>query len=448
MELRLFARERGLVLPGERLGFLSLLPRALERGLGGLELGMQIGGRRRVHELLAHRAGLAGNQPLAEVIGLVQTVRAMQRLLRRLEAALRLLRGPPGRLGLLLQPLDLPGLLFHLLALPGELAAALRRAPASGAQLDGAVADALQQLVQLRVIAGGLRGLPGRIDGCLLLRLHGLRRFDRRGERGQLTFQSPQAPRLPLEGRMELLAFREASDHLVEASHLLAHRRDRLGGFLRGLQRAGLLLPILLRGVMAGLGFVRRLRRRLRGGGGPGRFVEKRQQGHRASRRLDPRFHKAHLLGLLPQSGPLFFDLPKLPGFRVLAAQPGERGLGVVPPLSRGFERLDDPGVLRLQPGDSGLVDAGVLVRQELLQRIDSALLRRRQTLSPLPHPLVDVEPEQRAEHAAPVSRLRFEKPGELALRQNHGLHERGRRRAPGSEPPGRSRRGPGPPDS
>ena len=132
-------------------------------------------------------------------------------------------------------------------------------------------------------------------------------------------------------------------------------------------------------------------------------------------------------LGLLPQSGPPFLDLPQLPGLRVPAAQPGERGLGVVPFLPRGCERLDDPGVLRLQIGDRGLVDAGVLLREELLERIDGALLRRRQTLRLFPHPLVDVEPQQRAEHAAPVSRLRFEEAGELALRQHHGLHEGGR---------------------
>ncbi len=95
--------------------------------------------------------------------------------------------------------------------------------------------------------------------------------------------------------------------------------------------------------------------------------MEQRQQGHCTRRRLDPRSLLAHLLRLLLQSGLPFFDLSKLQGFRVLAAQPGERGLDVVPSLSRNFERLDDPGVLRLQPGNSSLVDAGVLVRQEFL---------------------------------------------------------------------------------
>ena len=158
----------------------------------------------------------------------------MQRLLGRLEAALRLLRGSPGELGLLLQPLDLPGLRCHLLALPGELQIAFRCASASAPKLDGPVADALQQLVQLRVVARGLRGLPGHVDGGLLLRLQGLRRFDRRGERGELFLQGLQAPRLPRDGRLELLPFRQASEHLVEARHLLAHRRNRRGGFLRG----------------------------------------------------------------------------------------------------------------------------------------------------------------------------------------------------------------------
>src|SRR5947209_6926220 len=87
LEPRQLSRERSLVLPGERFGFLSFLPCALERGPGRFELGCRMGGRWRVHELLAHRAGLAGNQPLAEVIGLVQTDRAMHTLLGRLEAA-------------------------------------------------------------------------------------------------------------------------------------------------------------------------------------------------------------------------------------------------------------------------------------------------------------------------------------------------------------------------
>jgi hypothetical protein len=175
-----------------------------------------------------------------------------------------------------------------------------------------------------------------------------------------------------------------------------------------------------------GLRFFGRLRRCLRGDGGSGRFLEQRQQGHRASRSLDPRSILAYLLGLLLQSGLLFLDLLKLPGFRVLTSQPGEPGLDVVPILPPGFERLDDLGVLPLQPGDSGFIDAGILVRQEIPKRIDGDLPCGRRTLGPFPHAFVDVEPQKRAEHAAPVSRLRFEEPRELALRQYHGLHERG----------------------
>ena len=166
-------------------------------------------------------------------MGLVQQVGESERLLRRLETALRLLRGPPGSLGLLLPQLDLPSQFCHRFALPSEGKAALRSAPAQSAKLDRAVADTLQELVQLRVIAGGRHGLPSRIDGSLLLRLHGLRRFNRRSERGQLDFESLDAPRLSLDGRLELLSFRKASEHLMEASHLLTNRRDRLGGLFR-----------------------------------------------------------------------------------------------------------------------------------------------------------------------------------------------------------------------
>ena len=114
------------------------------------------------------------------------------RLLGRLAATLRLLRSPPGRLGVLLQQLDLSGLLLHRFALPGELGHALRRAPARSAQRDSPVADALQQLVQLRVMGGSFHGLPGVVDGCLLLRLDGLRRFDGRSERGGFpVFRKP-----------------------------------------------------------------------------------------------------------------------------------------------------------------------------------------------------------------------------------------------------------------
>ncbi len=178
---------------------------------------------------------------------------------------------------------------------------------------------------------------------------------------------------------------------------------------------------------MAGLGFVRRLCRRLRGAGGPGRFVEKRQQGHRASRRLDPRFHLAYRLGLLPQSGPLFLDLLQLPGFRVLAAQPGERGLCV---SSRLFREASSDSTIRAcsvsSPATAASSTPAYSSARSFCSESTALFLAAAETLSPFPHPFVDVEPQQRAEHAAPVSRLRFEKPGELALRQDHGLHERG----------------------
>src|SRR6185436_7989364 len=157
---------------------------------------------------------------------------------------------------------------------------------------------------------------------------------------------SPRLPPPSFEARFELLSFRQASEHLVEASHLLPNRLDRLGGFLRCPLRAGFLLPLLLCRVRVGLGFIRRFRRRLGGTGGSGRFMEQRQEGHRTGRRLEPRSITAHLLGLLQKSGSPFFDLSKLLSFRVLAAQPGECRLYVVPPLSRHCERLDDPGVL------------------------------------------------------------------------------------------------------
>ncbi len=119
---------------------------------------------------------------------------------------------------------------------------------------------------------------------------------------------------------------------------------------------------------MMGPGFISRLGRRLRGEGSPGRFIEQRQQGHRAGRRLDSRFIAVHQLRLLRQGGALFFNLLKLPGLHVQAPQPDERGLDLVPFLSRSFERLDEPGVLRLQAGDGGFVDARVLAGEELLK--------------------------------------------------------------------------------
>ncbi len=182
LERRLLARERSLVRPGERVGFLLLLPGNSECRLGRFELGDRLGRRRRCHELLAHRARLAGNQSLAEMIGLVQTIRAMKCLLSRLEVALGLLGSAPGRLGLFLEPLDLFRLLCDRFALLIAFEPALRHDPASGAQLDGEVTDALQELVELRIVAGGLRILPGSLHGFLLLRLHGLRRFNRPSE--------------------------------------------------------------------------------------------------------------------------------------------------------------------------------------------------------------------------------------------------------------------------
>src|SRR5262249_46492678 len=125
LEPRLLAGERRLVLPGERVGLSLTFAGLLESGPGGFELGGQAGRRGGVDDLLGHRAGLAGSQPLAEVLGLVQADRAMEGLLGRLEAALRLLGRPPGRLGFLLEPLALPGLLFQCLALRSQLGRAL-----------------------------------------------------------------------------------------------------------------------------------------------------------------------------------------------------------------------------------------------------------------------------------------------------------------------------------
>ncbi len=171
---------------------------------------------------------------------------------------------------------------------------------------------------------------------------------------------------------------------------------------------------------------LRRLGRRRRGCEGARRFVEQRHQGRRTRRRCDFRPLDLHLFRLLPQGGPPGLDLVQLPGLRVQAPHPGLRHLDLVSPLPQRRERFDDPGVLCRQAGDHRLVDSRIFVRQELVQRIDGAFLEDGQTLCLLTHPLVHVEPQQGAQHAAPLPRRRLEEAGELALRQHHGLHERG----------------------
>ena len=232
----------------------------------------------------------------------------MQRLLRRLKGAQRGLGRLPGRGGLLFQPLDFLRLLGHRLALAGgfsQRSAALRRAAPSRRRGRGRSATARPA----RVIARGRRGLPGRLDGLLLLRLHGQRPGDRRSEGRQLAFQSLESLRLPCDGGLELLAFRQPAEHLMEAGHLLTDRLDRRGGLLRRLERAGLLLPLLLCGFKESLGFGGPLHRRLGGGGGARRFIEPRDQGHGPRRGLDPRGLPPHRLSLLRQRRPPRLDL-------------------------------------------------------------------------------------------------------------------------------------------
>jgi hypothetical protein len=373
---------------------------------------------------------LAGQELLAQVIGLVQADGAMERLLGGLEALVRLRRGPARRGGPLFQPLDLRRSRRRRLAVAAELGLALRRHLPGGAQLDGAVALALQQLVEREVVAGGGGRLPRRDDGLLLVGLRRLRRGDRRRERGAVALLGGDLLRPPGDGRGELLPLGQASDHLVQASQLRPQLPDRLAGSLRRLQRAGLRLPILLREIAAALRFLGGAGRRGGGGEGAGRFVEQRHEGRRARRRLDPRLFEADLCRLLLQCGVPLLDLAQLLRSRVQRLHAHQRGGDVVAPLPRRRQRLGDAVVLGVERRQGGVVDAGVLVGQHLAQRIDGALFDDRQALRLFPHALVDVEAQERPQHAAPVARRRLEKAGKLALRQHHGLHERGRSEA------------------
>jgi hypothetical protein len=423
-QLRLLPRERGFALPSERLGGGTLVPRILDCGAGRCELGRPPDLGRHVHDLLAHRTGFARHQLPAQVIGLVERDRAPELLLGRIQGALCLRRGAPGGRGLPLPPFDLDGVRFHRLAPPSELGRSFRRKPAGSSQLDGAITLALQEIIQLLIVAGSLCGLPCRLDGCRLLRLRRARRCHPVHQRGPFGVQGVERAGVQFKGCLELLALRQAADDLVEAGHLRPQRLDRPGALFRRSLRGSPRLPLPVRRVLASLGLGCRLRRGLRDGEGARRFVEQRQQGRRARRRLDPLLILPHLHRLSAQGGLPGLDLAQLARLRMQALHPGKLGLDLVPPLARGRERRDDTGVLRRQLGHGGCVDSRVLAVQHPAQRIDGGSLLDGQPLRVLAHSFVHVEPQQGAQHAAPVARRRLEETGELALRQHHGLHE------------------------
>ena len=80
---------------------------------------------------------------------------------------------------------------------------------------------------------------------------------------------------------------------------------------------------------------------------------------------------------------------------------------------------------LALQIRQRRVGDAVILFTQAFVQRIQFVLLPGGCGLGCLPHTLIHVEPKQRAQHLAALTRFCLQEPRELALRKNHRLGER-----------------------
>ena len=219
---------------------------------------------------------------------------------------------------------------------------------------------------------------------------------------------------------------REASKYPVELGHAVVQGGNLLLRLLLGLRQRVRPLLMDVRGGVArlsgGLGGVPCVAGILCGSVG---FLDQWNHRRRPARRIEFASSFLDLRGAAAEFRQLGLVLHEFNRLYVPIPDSVQPGLSDVTLYASLFELRLRPPYCPLQRFQRRVGNAAILFTQALFQRVEFVFLPGRRLLRCASHPLVHIEPQQRAQHlAASARRICLQKLGEFPLRKNHGLGE------------------------